>query len=258
MPELVHWNPRRRLGSGPVLRRIPLRSRIENFGDMLGPWIVRRICETRGLGAEVASSPRLLSVGSIMRLGRGGDVVWGTGVNGKSADKGPFPIFDVRAVRGPLSAEVLRKSGNSVPEVFGDPALLIPHLWSDKELGIVRGSGGLLFVPNLHDRGRFPADAMDPTAAFVDCVRAIASATHVVGSSLHAMVIADAYGVPSTLVRSQSEPTFKYEDYYRGTGRAAPAIVPTWEAGISAETAAPITNWDASALLDAFPSELWA
>ena len=256
MPRVVHWNPRAALGTGRILTRIKVGPRVDNFGDLLGPHIVARVRAALGLGPERSRSQRLLAVGSIMHLARDGDVVWGTGINGKMLQDA-YPRLDVRAVRGPLTAARLRRGGVETPEVFGDPALLIPHLWTDDELGIERGSGGTVLVPNLHDRDRFPADAVDPQGDFVACVRAIASADLVVSSSLHGIVVAEAYGVPAVLVASSTEPVFKYEDDYAGTGRQLPTPVATWREGPDAAPAPPITGWSAEPLLSAFPADLW-
>ena len=199
---------------------------------------------------------RLLAVGSILHFARDGDVVWGAGVNGKMLQDS-YPRLDVRAVRGPLTAELLRRGGVDAPDVFGDPALLIPHLWTDDELGIVRASGGTVLVPNLHDRADFPPEAIDPRADVVACVRAIASANLVVSSSLHGVVVAEAYGVPAVLVASSTEPALKYEDYYRGTGRSLPATAATWRDGLATTPAPPIASWSPEPLLAAFPADLW-
>jgi pyruvyltransferase len=191
-----------------------------------------------------------------MRLGREGDVVWGAGINGKSVDHSTFPKFDLRAVRGPRTAEVLQSFGNRFVDVYGDPALLIPELWTDAELGIRRQTGGVVLMPNYNDIRSWPSEAIDPRGKPFDRVRTIASAELVVASSLHALVIAEAYGVPAVLVSSSKERPFKYEDYYLGTGRAMPPAANTWEEGL-AMTPAPPLAWDSSALLAAFPADLW-
>ncbi len=258
MPEVVHWNPKRwgRLGKGPVTRWVPARRGFNNFGDLLGPLIVDRLRTQHGLGRSLDRSRRLLAVGSIMRLGHEGDVVWGAGINGKSVDDSVFPKFDVRAIRGPRTAQVLRTFGNVVPEVFGDPALLIPELWSDEEIGVRRKTGGVVLMPNYNDIRLWPSNAIDPRGDPFDRIRTIASANLVVASSLHAIVIAEAYGVPAVLVTSSKERPFKYEDYYLGTGREMPNPADSWESGLTA-TPAPPLEWDSSPLLASFPAELW-
>ena len=256
MPRVVYWNPRRKLGSGRVTARIHVGPRVNNFGDLLGPEIVARIARSRGL-EERPELRRILTVGSILHLARPGDVVWGSGANVKE----PAPIprdLDVRAVRGPLTAARLREGGNRSSEVFGDPALLLPHLWTDEELGIVRGSGGTVLVPNLHDRHRFPPTALSPRGPALEKVRQIASADSVIASSLHGIVVAEAFGVPAVLVAASTEPAFKYEDYYAGTGRALPVAASDWRAALDTPPAPPLRGWDAAALLEAFPDDLWS
>lgn len=258
MPEIVHWNPKRwgRASKRGVGRYVPVRRGFSNFGDLLGPVIVRRMHSRLGLRGARPGTQRLLAVGSIMRLAQDGDVVWGAGINGKSVATAQFANVDVRAVRGPMTARVLREFGNDVPEVYGDPALLIPELWTDSELGIARNTGGTVLMPNYNDIREWPSDAIDPRGDVWERVRLLASADRVVASSLHAIVIAEAYGVPAVLVSSGKEPPFKYEDYYEGTGRRLPSIAKDWRAGLEQEAAAPLA-WDSSPLLEAFPADLW-
>jgi pyruvyltransferase len=259
MPEIVYWNPWRRLGRTGLLRRVPVPRRVDNFGDLLGPLIVDRLRRRLGLPADGPrrDGRRLLAVGSILHFARPGDVVWGSGVNGKIPVEG-FPPLDVRAVRGPRTAQRLRAAGAEVPEVFGDPALLIPHLWSDDELGVRRRTGGTVFVPNLHDLGAFPSESLDPRGGALEKVAAIASAERVVASSLHGMVVADAFGVPLLPVASRAEPPFKYQDYFEGTGRELPELFPDWRAAVAdGGLRVPPPAWRHEPLLAAFPADLW-
>ena len=41
----------------------------------------------------------------------------------------------------------------------------------------------------------------------------------ILSSSLHGVILAEAYGIPAVLIRNENEPLFKYKDYYMGTGR---------------------------------------
>jgi pyruvyltransferase len=259
VPQVVHWNPRKRLASSGVLWRVPWLGRENNFGDLLGPWIVDRIRTVRDLGRPASDRHRLLTVGSIINIaGREGDVVWGSGIHGNHLPlPKALPRLDVRAVRGPRTAAVLRESRNLVPDVYGDPALLIPHLWTDAELGIRRRSGGTVIVPNFYDLGVAPANSLNPRGDLLERVRTIASAERVYASSLHGIVVAEAFGVPAVLVASTSERPFKYEDYYGGTGRGLPEIANGWDAAPDTRPGDPIEQWDHRPLLQAFPVDLW-
>ncbi|WP_144268106.1 polysaccharide pyruvyl transferase family protein [Demequina sp. NBRC 110055] len=269
---VVHWNARASVGSGPVTRRVrwPHR-RANNFGDLLGPLVVWALVErgrdttgeasgggTADANRATASSARLLTVGSILHLAQPGDVVWGTGVNGKVPEWSYRPRdLDLRAVRGPRTAAALRERGLDVPDVFGDPGLLAPTL-----LGVTRAAEprGVVLLPNLHDESRWRGlpGYVSPRTPAREVIAAVASAEAVIASSLHGIVIADALGVPSAVVQPRAEPPFKYQDYYEGTGREAPAFAADPDAA-RAVIAEPALDLDAVTvtLLAAFPWDLW-
>lgn len=254
MVTIVHWNPHKRLAASGVLRHVRLIPRVNNFGDLLGPLIANRLLFRLGI-PQSRKRGRVLTVGSILHFARSGDVVWGSGINGKIADQ-RYPQLDIRAVRGPLTAGILRADGHQVPDVYGDPALLIPTLWTESELGVRRGSREMVYVPNLHDRSRFPDSALDPCAPVWEVVRTIASARLVVASSLHAIVIAEAFGVPVAPVRATAESEFKYADYFAGTGRETPRFAGSWEAAESYVIPSRL-DWDPRPLMEAFPADAW-
>ena len=268
MTQIVHWNPRvatrlsRRMPGalGPMLRR-----RVRNFGDLLGPIIVRRILEERSL-MNPSTERRLLTVGSILHMARTGDVVWGSGRNGKIGEEHhSFEDLDVRSVRGPLTAQWLRSRGIRAPETFGDPAILIPLLFPDlasPELAGPEGApaGAITFVPNLNDVefGVLPdgVDHLDPRGDPFTIMRRLARSRFVVASSLHAIIIADAFGVEARLVRTAKEPEFKYADHYLGTGRPdfrmADSVAEALRLG-----GEPPMQADTATLLAAFPDDLF-
>lgn len=260
--DLIHWNPRRPLLRGRAGRFLPFGPRVDNFGDLLGPFVIEEMLRRRGLANSGRSQgSRLLSVGSIMRLARNGDTVWGSGVNGKTIDQLKIEWLDVRAVRGPRTREILRARGIPVPPVFGDPALLLGVLWSRDEWYSDELSAAMCIVPNLNDWKNYdPKDprVLDPRRPLDECLRRIASSEFVVGSSLHGIVVAEALGIPARLVRSASEPEFKYRDYYEGSGRVEFAPAATVDAAQAMGGALPPTAWDPEPLMSAFPSDLWA
>ena len=75
-------------------------------------------------------------------------------------------------------------------------------------------------------------------------------------SSLHGLVVADAFGIPARYVRlCDYEPLFKYRDHYAGTGRAL-EFATSLPAGLEMGGAPPPVV-DKAALLAAFPFDLW-
>ena len=263
MTKLVPWNPRR---STPLSRRLPptlarpfLRP-VNNFGDLLGPIIVDRLLAQRGL-RNPRSSRRLLTVGSTLHEARDHDVVWGSGRNGKIPDlRHRFDTLDVRAVRGPRTAAWLGSRGVDVPPVFGDPAMLLPQLFPELQVTAAVRSERLTFIPNLNDVGRHEVPAgvrvVSPLGEPFDIIGQILRSRFVVASSLHAVIVAEAFGVECRAVRSPSEPEFKYADHFEGTGRAEFRIADSIEEALSLGGERPPT-WDPTPLLDAFPEDLF-
>ena len=258
---VVHWNPRRGGRRAVFSPNREARRRVDNFGDLLGPEIVRRLCRRLQIDPDASSKPprRLLAVGSILKLARDGDVVWGVGVNGKSLDHDfSRRRLDVRAVRGPLTAEVLGANGHDVPAAYGDPGLLVGRLWDRAELTGGRGRGDVCVIPNFHDFLGRPADprAIDPRLPLPEILAAIAGSRLVVGSSLHGVVVAESMGIPARFVRADGEPAFKYRDYLGATGRADDLIAETVEEAVDLGGQPP-PDWDPVPLLRAFPVDLW-
>lgn len=255
--EVVAWNPRR-FRPAPVGVLLRHRGRVGNFGDLLGRAVVRRLVEREGLPADARTSRRLVSVGSILRLARDGDTVWGTGANGKSTSEPyPFSRLDVRAVRGPLTRDLLASKGIDAPAVYGDPGLLVGMLWP--ELAALRDPDAPpLVVPNFHELRERPLrpGELDPRTPVEVCLRRIAASSLVVGSSLHGLVVAEALGIPARRVRYHVEPSFKYDDYYRGTGRDTHTSAGTVAEALEMGGEVP-PRWDPAPLVAAFPRDLW-
>ena len=95
---------------------------------------------------------------------------------------------------------------------------------------------------------------LDPWQSVID---RISRAAHVVSTSLHGLVIADAFGIPCTYLRlSEEEKLFKYEDYVLGVGRQELAVT---HSRVEAVRRAPMDppKPALTALKAAFPYDLW-
>lgn len=239
----------------PLLRR-----HVRNFGDLLGPIIVDRILRSRSL-TNPRTEQRLLTVGSILHLARTGDVVWGSGRNGKiRQERYQFEDLDVRSVRGPLTAQWLDARGIDAPRIFGDPAILIPQLFPELSAPERLSAGAITFVPNLNDAefGALPdgVDHLDPRGNPFTIMRQLARSRFVIASSLHAIIIAEAFGVEARLVRTVKEPEFKYADHYLGTGRPEFRMADTVAQALRLGGEPPM-QLDPAPLLAAFPDDLF-
>nr|WP_154922041.1 polysaccharide pyruvyl transferase family protein [Microbacterium testaceum] len=262
-PRLFHWNPRSSPFTGRIGERIQVGERINNFGDLLGPEVVRALAppaRSSALADVLAPlRPRLFSVGSVLHFTRTGDHVWGTGWNGKiPVEKLTARRLRVHAVRGPLTRATLRDRGIDAPEVYGDPALLLPDLYPQLRQWRDSPRQGIAWLPNLNDAGIRPDGmrAIDPREPLWRVLEGIAVSDFVVASSLHGIILADALGIPARLVLPQQEPLFKYEDYFEGTGRILQTPAQTPAAAVDAGPHEPLT-WSSEELVDAFPRHLF-
>lgn len=255
--KIVHWNPRSRV----FARRIRFGPRVNNFGDLLGPAIADRLLKDEGISDRSDVIRRLLTVGSILHLARDGDSVWGSGVNGKlRAELHTWRDLDVRAVRGPLTARFLRERGLKVPDVFGDPGLLVGQLWERTELAAPAEPTPYVVVPNFHDyeatRLLDPERTVNPRAPMWEVIARIAASDFVVGSSLHGIVIAESLGIPARLIEAGSESPFKYQDYFQGTGRPTTGASPDLATALRSGGATG-PEWDPQPLIESFPRDLY-
>lgn len=242
---LIYWKP----GDGSV-----------NFGDLLSKVVVSKILSDggRSLDDEVSNPRRLLAVGSILHFAQTNDVVWGSGVNGKiPKDFYNFADLDVRSVRGPRTAEFLYQRGIKVPEIYGDPALLLPRMFANRF--VVNPSRRYVVVPNLHDLplAKDWTNMISPLVGWNRCITQILEAELVIASSLHAVIVAEAYGIPARLVRiTDTEGLFKYQDYYEGTGRKNFQFAKSVPEALEMGGMEPVI-FDEAKLLSAFPLDLW-
>jgi pyruvyltransferase len=261
--QVLHWNPRANL----VGERLPVRRRMNNFGDLLGPLVAELLT---GVGVRRAPNPnrpqpgpRLLTVGSILHYARDGDCIWGTGARGDGDPRRyAFTTLDVRAVRGPRTRALLTDRGIPCPEIYGDPALLLPELMPQLSTWAQEKTRAVTIVPNYADfpamRAEHGARCLDPRGGVRACLRAIAQSEAVIASSLHGLIVAESLGIPARLLSPAREAAFKYEDYYLGTGRepVPPAVSVAQALRELGPEGVPVRA--DPALRDAFPHDLWS
>jgi len=240
--------------------------KFDNFGDCLSLKLVERIVGEPVIAYRKGVHKRikkLLAIGSIIMMAGNNDIIWGSGVNGKDLDLKlyKFDQLDIRAIRGPLSRQFLIEKLNiTCPEVYGDPALLMPFFFPEfvkKEnpardyIVIPHYSENLFFPESSYPEVVYTSDPWD------EIIEKILDSKLVVASSLHGIVVAEAYGIPARLLRvTKNEPMFKYQDYYSGTGR------PDFKYASSVEEALVLGGesppvCDLQKLYESFPIEYW-
>lgn len=238
-----------------------------NVGDYLGRVLVALILRLadREIVDKSNKRRRLFSIGSVLHFARDGDTVWGSGVNGKlPACAHRFRKLDVRAVRGPLTRAFLLERGIACPPVFGDPALLAPRFLPRSLVADACAATDFVVVPHLNDdtapyRG-FGDRVVSPRQYPAAFIRQLLRGERVVSASLHGVILAEAYGLPAVLLNSGgSEARFKYDDYYRGTGREDYPVARSVEEALALDPppAPPGLEALTGRLLRTFPFDLW-
>jgi pyruvyltransferase len=239
-------------------------SKFINFGDYLSLKMVERI-----VGGQVRvchckdNEQKLLAIGSVLTCGRTGDVLWGTGMNGKVMDpaKFKFTMLDIRAIRGPKTREfVMSHFQIPCPEIYGDPALLLPYLFPEF-VKPVEPEFDYVIVPHYSEIDLYPLwlypNVVYPTDPWRDVIRKILNSRFVISSSLHGIVVAEAYGIPARYLRiSDHEPIYKYIDYYEGTQRPHFQFATTIEEALIMGGEPPF-KCDLKALYESFPFDYW-
>lgn len=198
-----------------------------NLGDMINPYIVEGLT---GIPPKYcAGPPRVLAIGSIIKFARSGDQVWGAGC--PSADQAIEPEAVFHAVRGPLTRRIVLEAGGDCPPIYGDPAWLLPLIYPDgkrpktHKVGLIRHFTHRAQPIRLEDDVREIEVVRSGRAGIEAFLDEMMSCEAIVSSSLHGVIIANAYGIPAKLATfRQSERQvhgdgMKFDDYFLSVGR---------------------------------------
>ncbi len=232
---------------------------------------MRRSVRRRFSGARES---RLLSLGSVFQFAGNGDIVWGTGINPFLQQ--PLPAgarIDIRSVRGPLSRQfVIDELGLECPERYGDPGILLPRLFPELQRAeepvhdhlVICQHGDEVYVRKHFERfGRFNMFLCQrpERQPWRVVVREILRSRLVVASSLHALIIAEAFGIPARWWYNDLLPSyyksglFKYNDYYLSTHRAPDEYARSIDEALEMGGKAPIEHDLSDDILAAFPTD---
>lgn len=240
----------------------------ENLGDYLAEIIVDYMLSLKCVSRNkyVAHRKNLYTVGSILGTGMCNATVWGSGYIDKytvgNTYKKILPKLrqlDIRAVRGPLTREVLLSTGYNCPEVYGDPAVLLPLIYTPNFSPDMLKTDYKL-VKHFTDNTECKDTISILTKDYKNFVNQVVTSKKIISSSLHGIIIAESYGVPAVLYMPKcvKEKEFKYRDYYYSTGRMEFPIARTLEDAIKITPCAlPDMTMLQKNLINSFPYDLW-
>lgn len=201
------------------------RSQHKNWGDDLNPWLFEKLTGKKAVYCPHPSCRRFIMVGSILTSGSNYDTCWGTGLISEKLCT-PLKLSKALAVRGPLSAQELEKSGIEPPSIYGDPGLIASHLTNFSQNKKYKIS----IIPHYIDRKEGEAFAKEkgynvinvdlPIEKFIE---EIACSEQVWSSSLHGIICPESMGIPTMWIKFSDRiigGSFKYNDYFLGTQRS--------------------------------------
>lgn len=201
-----------------------------NVGDDLSPIVVGRLTERDVVAVSARRRGKVIAIGSILGATRHRDTIWGTGlpgIDGARLLRGKRSLC-IRALRGPLTRRAVEQEGHPCPEVYGDPALLMPLVHplersSTHRLGVVPHKKDVMAFREVHASMKSEEIAViDPAQSWETFLDRLLQCRRVVSGSLHGLILAEAYGIPAGLMRFREFPRndpFKYEDYMESTSR---------------------------------------
>lgn len=197
----------------------------ENYGDFLSEYLVEKITgksvkfvHPKKQAWYKLNKKHYLGIGSILHHATKESVVWGSGIIDRVHSIAPA---NFKAVRGPQTRNFLLKLGYECPEVYGDPALLLPLYYNPE----VKKRYRIGIIPHYHDYREVLATYRDqPEVTVIDMMtmnvetvtRQFLQCERTISSSLHGIIVSHAYQIPSVWVEFSNKlfgDGIKFPDY---------------------------------------------
>lgn len=200
----------------------------KNFGDWLSVSLVRQLSGRDVIHAK-PNNCDLVAIGSILQKVRSRPWsrkihIWGTGFINQTAPVNAKHFY--HAVRGRKTAALIKGANIST---FGDPGLLAECLLPDYKK--IPKTCGIGVVPHYKDRNnpevaKFAEKIPNTRILEVlsepgEFLKAAAGCEFILSSSLHGLVIADAFEIPNAWIELSDAVRgnrFKFHDYYSAFG----------------------------------------
>lgn len=166
----------------------------------------------------------VVGLGSIINRATSRSLVWGSGII--AADDKINPNIEAFVVRGPLTLDRLNQMGIKNKGALGDPALLLPNIIPDHNLK----SFEIGVIPHVNDYELVAINYKIPEGvALIDLsdknleevTAKICSCKKIISSSLHGIIVANAYGIPTIraeFTNNLSGDGTKFLDYMLSVG----------------------------------------
>lgn len=156
-------------------------------------------------------------------------VIWGSGIPSEKVKLNKPK--EVKAVRGPLTRKLLLENGINCPEVYGDPALLIPLVYNPTvekkyKIGIIPHFTNVnsSLLKHFSDNDNVKIINLGKYSKWTDIINEILSCEFIVSESLHGLIVAEAFNIPNLWINIENNSAknkgyFKYHDFFLSLGK---------------------------------------
>ena len=200
-----------------------------NFGDELSKFITYSLIDKNKYNLiynQKNCNLNIVCIGSYLHKTVSNCYVFGSGIRTPS-NGNKYNNLNVSAVRGPLTKKFLEDKGVKCPNIFGDPALLLPIFYKPNLIKNLANKIGI--IPhksnyNLYKKKSFKDYfyLISPTDKWENVIDRIYSCKYIISSSLHGLICSDAYNKPNLWLDEYKidEGDFKFKDYFESQKRS--------------------------------------
>ena len=201
-----------------------------NFGDELSIFITEHLIDKNKYELVINKNNiplNIVCIGSYIHCAKNNAYIFGSGIRIPNiGNELKYIKLNVCSVRGPLSRDILMKKNIDVPEIYGDPALLLPKFYKPvlidnlkDKIGVVpHKSNYVKYVNNIDTTNFYLINPMDK---WENVINYIYSCKEIISSSLHGLICSDAYDIPNVWLDEYKlqEGDFKFKDYFASQKR---------------------------------------
>lgn len=202
----------------------------ENYGDLLSKYIVEKISGKQAKWVHPKkqhwykpNKTHYLAAGSILAQATSDSIVWGSGIVNRKLKIAESRFY---AVRGPETRKYLLEQGFDCPEVYGDPAILLPDFYAPE----IKKKYKLGIIPHYIDFKKVSAEYHNMEGVQVidlmtldieKTTDEILACEKIISSSLHGVIVPHTYGIPAIWIQFSNNvfgDNIKYYDYFTSVG----------------------------------------
>lgn len=194
-----------------------------NFGDELSSYITSNLIDKNKYELIFNQKNCLINmvcIGSYIHAASDNYHIFGSGIRTENQHLN-FKNLNIYSVRGPLTKSHLEKKNIKCPDIFGDPALLLPKFYKPVIINELKQKIGI--IPHKSNYEQYKNKKLGPIYILINpndkwqnVINKINSCKAIISSSLHGLICSDAYKIPNIWLNEYElqEGDFKFKDYF--------------------------------------------